>query len=100
MRISDWSSDVCSSDHPTQVEMLAAFEVIAEDVAQHEFAIDKADHFGNRHHAPLAVLEPADMNQQLDRGCDLPTECRFAAVVGSDVRRVGEECVSTCSTRL
>src|SRR3546814_7062935 len=84
MRISDWSSDVCASD---LVEMLAAFEVIAEDVAQHEFAIDKADHCGNRHHAPLAVLEPADMNQQLDRGCDLPTECRFAAGVAGKSRQ-------------
>src|SRR3546814_3887202 len=80
MRISDWSSDVCSSD------LLARLRV-------GEQPLDA----GSQNHA-----------RARDRGIligafDLPplTRCAFAAdtLLRSEERRVGKECVSTCRSR-
>src|SRR3546814_5693111 len=60
MRISDWSSDVCSSDLTIMKYQVTASEYGA------------------------CVLEGA---------------CKAAALVRSEERRVGKECVSTCRSR-
>src|SRR3546814_13485031 len=102
MRISDWSSDVCSSDllfideqqmvHPVFVEIkafsldtvgLGAVRQQANIAARAEAAAlgmiddDSAD---------ALILSP--LKQVLVNGCHL-----------SEERRVGKECVSTCRSR-
>src|SRR3546814_7337143 len=85
MRISDWSSDVCSSDlHDAWGE----FDRVAGD------------------QAPLAPIERIQVGQR-DRRFR-PPNCQMRAVplVGAELhgnrseeRRVGKECVSTCRSR-
>src|SRR3546814_20382626 len=71
MRISDWSSDVCSSDLQADAAAVdrreAAVGAAVAIVAHHEEMA-----FGHHHRV---------------------------AVVRSEERRVGKECVSTCSSR-
>src|SRR3546814_19884183 len=87
MRISDWSSDVCSSDLPAQpddvgglgVEQADAGDVMLESVfAQRE-----------------------DPGRRVRHGKQPPRGLVDAAVGGlsSEERRVGKECVSTCRSR-
>src|SRR3546814_14825192 len=89
MRISDWSSDVCSSDldqdvdrvalhvHPRQV---AGLEVVAEQrVCAHRQVVGEG-------------LVGAGL-----RG--FAQQRRGAFQVRSEERRVGKECVSTCRSR-
>src|SRR3546814_6311648 len=84
MRISDWSSDVCSSD------LLAAPRdhvmnplIVVSDVA-HE------DGLMMRDAVPQA---PNDLEVRIGRGPALRDRLR------SEERRVGKECVSTCRSR-
>src|SRR3546814_18202960 len=78
MRISDWSSDVCSSDLPSYVP--------AELRPSH------------RRSAEPGVRHP-DRRQARRTGCHLLRRRRSAPAVRSDERRVGKECVSTCRSR-
>src|SRR3546814_10809616 len=71
MRISDWSSDVCSSDLFTNLE---TYRKVQHEVAHH-WTIIKA-------HAIEKVISL--QTDQLSR---------------SEERRVGKECVSTCRSR-
>src|SRR3546814_16315844 len=113
MRISDWSSDVCSSDLP--VGAVVGF-VIA---GHHETALDHVIDPGGRDR-PLAYILPAiDVQEDRPRcdpltlspGCQgfdraphqlpgspllRPARLRAAR---SDARRVGDEGVSTCRSR-
>src|SRR3546814_18728932 len=70
MRISDWSSDVCSSDLPTCI----SFNVTSK--------IDSR-----------TILGEAGAEQLLGKGDMLYVPGR------SEERRVGKECVSTCRSR-
>src|SRR3546814_3975287 len=72
MRISDWSSDVCSSD-------LAASEALMALISREGLA------FGGTAEAARIA--------QLNRGSELAGTSR------SEERRVGKECVSTCRSR-
>src|SRR3546814_14580988 len=63
MRISDWSSDVCSSD------------------------------------LLLEIGQAADVPQALDRARIAAARAHFHIAGRSEERRVGKECVSTCSSR-
>src|SRR3546814_1346878 len=80
MRISDWSSDVCSSDLFLQT-VTSALEGNEADVSQ---ALDDlavvAKGLGARDEAIGSLIENLE-------------------VVRSEERRVGKECVSTCRSR-
>src|SRR3546814_20866518 len=93
MRISDWSSDVCSSD-----------------LATHRHGQQEAAH----HHVQPEILGVLDGAAKMDAqpGAQHPkgpegktaaqqkAEARLATVEGrSEERRVGKECVSTCRSR-
>src|SRR3546814_9321327 len=85
MRISDWSSDVCSSDL-----LLSAAQV------RHHLT-----HVDLRHRIVQlgALVEPEDGRSRLRsiRGSSQNrSQIRF---LGSEERRVGKECVSTCRSR-
>src|SRR3546814_9476830 len=82
MRISDWSSDVCSSDLRVAGKSLSIFL---------EAGNARAHRIGKRHvdHRPFA--EPVIIAHGLLEGC--------LELVRSEERRVGKECVSTCRSR-
>src|SRR3546814_16960349 len=79
MRISDWSSDVCSSDLPLQGGD-DAVAVVGDDGALGHLVAVPCDHLDKA--VPRAVVGQG-------------------AGVGdrSEERRVGKECVSTCRSR-
>src|SRR3546814_12919945 len=96
MRISDWSSDVCSSDLEEQLDAVL-------DTAERGGGIlsfDEADAlFGKRG----AVKDSHDRyaNQEAD-GLQQPAPARDsppAEASRSEERRVGKACVSTCRSR-
>src|SRR3546814_20044152 len=95
MRISDWSSDVCSSDLPGMVLPLNVFEPRYLELVDH--VMQGGMHIG----VPLlrpdpSLLEPADLELPLhDPGDGRPA----IEAVSSEERRVGKECVRTCRSR-
>src|SRR3546814_3192726 len=81
MRISDWSSDVCSSDLARQARSRIARLLVAHGWV------------------PSAASEVADrLVRKRDFLTEGPTSRRFHAI-RSEERRVGKECVSTCRSR-
>src|SRR3546814_11148783 len=93
MRISDWSSDVCSSD-------LLASANNPEDVAflhdQQVFTVDP--HFGAGPFAEKDAITSLDVER-----CDLAIfalgACASSDDFRSEERRVGTACVRTCRSR-
>src|SRR3546814_3894693 len=90
MRISDWSSDVCSSDLrggiQQQVDQVVVQQVDLVDVEDAAVRLREQTGFVR-----------ADALRQRPLQVERPDE----AVLGcrSEERRVGQECVSTCSSR-
>src|SRR3546814_18942996 len=84
MRISDWSSDVCSSDLPRPVRQdeTQRPDDMRRDAPQHLALLQRLAH--QAEFIMLEVTQPA--MDQLGRG-------------RSEERRVGKECVSTCRSR-
>src|SRR3546814_6553487 len=86
MRISDWSSDVCSSDLDVQDE---AGEKLAKELGQ--------------------TYVHCDVTQEADGQAAVAAALKAGALFGlincagvaprSEERRVGKECVSTCRSR-
>src|SRR3546814_12030799 len=94
MRISDWSSDVCSSD------LLAEFLRPARGVAGHRVGQDRGD---ARPDAGQDADEGAD-ERDLTRLTVWPSQTENGSkwiqrLTRSEERRVGKECVSTCRSR-
>src|SRR3546814_14414923 len=96
MRIIDWSSDVCSSDledflarHAQRIEqagdrqLALAVDTDVDDVLGVEFEVEPR----------TAIRNHARGEQELAR------RVGFAAVMRTEERRVGKECVSTCRSR-
>src|SRR3546814_2100201 len=77
MRISDWSSDVCSSDLLVAVDRRVEHRI--SRIADIDIGV--ADHA----RADAADVEAAQVG--------------FAELERSEERRVGKECVSTCRSR-
>src|SRR3546814_15256058 len=93
MRISDWSSDVCSSDLLTpEIEAQVMAGIIAPTVrAMREEGMPYSG-------VLYAGLMLTDAGPRL-----IEYNCRFGdpecQVLRSEERRVGKECVSTCRSR-
>src|SRR3546814_17393072 len=87
MRISDWSSDVCSSDLREAAEAVDDVEMFLRIILEHR------------------VVEPAEQPQRFALIADVIAVLagqagELAPLVGrSEGRRVGKECVSTCRSR-
>src|SRR3546814_10940950 len=92
-RISDWSSDVCSSDLIGRRHMKEKLrQAIAEKIRLGiESALFRRPWAGNDLAAFLTVY--ARRIDSIDEGHGLADEIR------SEERRVGKECVSTCRSR-
>src|SRR3546814_16752195 len=95
MRISDWSSDVCSSDlrHLAQLHRLKLANRLLVQPALHPDRIpaEPPAFYATSSRRPLA--HPAVGSKD----CSAPSPKRSA--MRSEERRVGKECVSTCSSR-
>src|SRR3546814_17713197 len=93
MRISDWSSDVCSSD-------LIARQPLTHTVmytgAKNECSLWLATNVELMGIFKLARVEACRLRRGIDRHI-LQNSC--PAYFRSDERRVGKECVSTCRSR-
>src|SRR3546814_12896502 len=99
MRISDWSSDVCSSDLVHPVEHLAdqveaGGQARAADAEEHAHGLTDVglhvEGLGQRVHAAVEHQVPGTLVEQLFQG---------ELLKRSEERRTGNECVSTCRTR-
>src|SRR3546814_16717920 len=104
MRISDWSSDVCSSDLLTYTHQVLDHQQVLRPIAKASFRLtaegadviaDKAVAIATESRAgpvhidvPIAVADQAVAPQRLRRRPPRSAE-----------RRVGEECVRTCRSR-
>src|SRR3546814_14616160 len=87
MRISDWSSDVCSSDLPG---------------ARRNVHVPSHTSLVHKHGRPTVRIyhsvHPRQHVRQLRRACCACLQVRLHQL-RSEERRVGQECVSTCSSR-
>src|SRR3546814_4950608 len=85
MRISDWSSDVCSSDLSAvkESEVKGAVAIEKEDLKSRMSAYDQ-EH--------IDLVTAIRTNQPIN-------EAENTAKSRSEERRVGKECVSTCRSR-
>src|SRR3546814_18203742 len=92
MRISDWSSDVCSSDLADPPD---------HDIAHSAGAHPSSPHLCSRLPRTLMIALSAYREQWLGniRGDILSGLVVALALIRSEERRVGKECVSTCRSR-
>src|SRR3546814_11442227 len=94
MRISDWSSDVCSSDPPASV-FLDAPVVVDDPSADTAW---RPQNFEGDLKGPMSLREALVHSRNL-------VSIRLLQAIGIDYtrrsegRRVGKECVSTCRSR-
>src|SRR3546814_17318652 len=96
MRISDWSSDVCSSDLNDLYRRVTDGDLDAAVLVQPQFTLSKSCDWHNLRDEPLVVLTPPGMEDRPPHEL-LGTEpfIRYR----SEERRVGKECVSQCRSR-
>src|SRR3546814_17471321 len=102
MRISDWSSDVCSSDLDREQTVLEAGIAGLDEVRKLEAPLECTRRDAAVQIFPLAVVlgTRAGDGEQVLLGDDLDifgSEARDRE--RSEERRVGKECVSTCRSR-
>src|SRR3546814_12964349 len=95
MRISDWSSDVCSSDLPYFQGTRAAHALYGGHAASAYALAVGAEH---QVLDSLAILGQA-FDWQVGARPRMPGTALFRRLNRSEERRVGKECVSTCRSR-
>src|SRR3546814_16008620 len=94
MRISDWSSDVCSSD----LSALGGEIRIAAEKIEHRVAARRCGRENEaRKELRIRRLPGLIQGRNLERFA--PARFEINAVRRSEERRVGKECVSTCRSR-
>src|SRR3546814_17181993 len=103
MRISDWSSDVCSSDliaYHAQQNLPALWQL---EVQRHAPLVAVQNHKGRRHpiDSGLAITAGIIAARQLLDLDDVGAHIGQHHPAGgrSEARRGGKECVSTCRSR-
>src|SRR3546814_11354326 len=97
MRISDWSSDVCSSDLPARTHGIAKHVGSVEAGKLADLVLWKPMFFGVKPDMILksGMIAAAAMG---DPNASIPTP-QPVHYRRSEERRVGKECVSTCRSR-
>src|SRR3546814_16468136 len=96
MRISDWSSDVCSSDllfHTNFKNKVVSFDsgqVDPINPARPLYVYDNIDR---------VVIKSVEVNGTLPILPELLLSANYTFTDRSEERRVGKECVSTCRSR-
>src|SRR3546814_15766849 len=104
MRISDWSSDVCSSDLHQDVRLdahrLQLFHRVLRRLGlQLAGRGDVGDQRDVEEQAALAAELVTELADRLQEGQPLDVADGAADLARSEERRVGRECVSTCRSR-
>src|SRR3546814_18043735 len=99
MRISDWSSDVCSSDRESDMlEDDHAIEDSHEDVIQARVSLERL--FA---HLPKKQVEAIELvrieGRSIVEAAEKTGQSESSVKVRSEERRVGKEGVSTCRSR-
>src|SRR3546814_15266683 len=89
MRISDWSSDVCSSDLVAELQP----EICTLDMGSVNFGAGALVNTASQIQAIAAAI-PASVKIELEI-----FDTGHLALARSEERRVGQECVSTCRSR-
>src|SRR3546814_14827511 len=98
MRISDWSSDVCSSDLGAIID-IPAIVAGQRDMLPAQWCDVARDFVGRadvhqRHFEIAGVPQDDSGDEQVEAGCAIGL-----IFERSEERRVGKECVSTCRSR-
>src|SRR3546814_12090743 len=104
MRISDWSSDVCSSDLTSDAE---TFQVCTDTIVRHVGDIGRmVDEFSSFARMPAPVMRREDIGRLVEQAVFLQRtaqpQVQFGytpppqPLVRSEERRVGKGWVSTC----
>src|SRR3546814_17922604 len=101
MRISDWSSDVCSSDlHATRIERVVMVRKLLF-LCVSSVALSACQP-GLTESAPVMAGQAAPITaQERQQGTQANPDllAGFGGAYRSEERRVGKECVSTCRYR-
>src|SRR3546814_14402965 len=104
MRISDWSSDVCSSDLPCVpvteclIERSVEHEVVPQLVGRSMHAVAARARMGD-HHEEADKLTPKALDVSFLGTLFRLVACEDRSYVRSEERSVGKECVSTSRSR-
>src|SRR3546814_13660000 len=94
MRISDWSSDVCSSDLRVMAEIENQGEINREGILDRlENMYEKSRDISYETDEPIGALQ--DYHERI---AEL-LKSFATGITRSEERRVGKECVSTCRSR-
>src|SRR3546814_17037807 len=100
MRISDWSSDVCSSDLPidelVDERTAAIFELGLSNLSMSPTGFPEAKTLERFEAGLIDLYRRAGLFVENSAAVEI-TE---GVIYRSEERRLGKECVSTCSTRL
>src|SRR3546814_12100449 len=99
MRISDWSSDVCSSNL-NACKILEPFDFGAGQ-GRAFFAVDQAQRAKDRAIISAQRHPGIETDMRIAGGARIALKARIGRHVGdrSEERRVGKECVSPCRSR-
>src|SRR3546814_17889054 len=100
MRISDWSSDVCSSDlqFSENFMLVDSWMRSGELLEETQIVLEERAQIGNtvaQHRKALHAQAEGEAGVALRIDAAVPQHVRMR----SDERRVGKECVSTCRSR-
>src|SRR3546814_13785539 len=98
MRISDWSSDVCSSDLNLFIHMRAIrVKTISEDNRANRSIIDHMNIIHALERRDTELAERLVRQHALDLAAHVEKNVDY--LDRSEERRVGQECVRTCRSR-
>src|SRR3546814_19643069 len=94
MRISDWSSDVCSSD--LQLVVATIPDLQGHAIEDYGYQLGRAWGIGRKdvNDGVLLIVAPNEKKVRIEVGYGLEP-----VLTRSEERRVGNECVSTCRSR-
>src|SRR3546814_19286247 len=95
MRISDWSSDVCSSDLPAPVFDFFNTQILKQTGLYLQDQVD----FGEVASLVLGIRRDRYTKQDAGAPREVTSRTTKRAGLRSEERRVGKECVSTCRSR-
>src|SRR3546814_15259498 len=98
MRISDWSSDVCSSDL-SQAPVAQLDRASDYESEGRTFESFRARHFGSKARTPSTAASTPEAAVSVRSNSLRRPRIRTSVLLRSEERRVGKECCSTCRSR-
>src|SRR3546814_19113371 len=99
MRISDWSSDVCSSDLRENGGQAAGYQVKLIEKAAHAYLLARKLSMTFWPSGPARLIHSASMVSPTLSRPFMSSSVGLMISMRSEERRVGKECVRTCRSR-